>query len=327
MIEQGMPLDDSLPLPLHQGKATPSSASSSQNQRIRNSLSQQKTAAVMSLPPIGMVPPELIRKIVVQTIEGPRAHRQIMCLSQVSKLWRDVVFGISALFTAANWEQWPISLVDAWCSRAKAQLLMIYMGRSLHTLADTSGGPYHALLKKVAVQIGQLAIFCNRRSSPGAIRLFELRMPSLQRLSIWDADSVLEGIYIQSQNLPMLRVLKLRVSKAEIPTPLSSVTHFHYHNFSHILPSYRAIFSKLPHLQHLALTLHDYPGSTVGTSSEPRVVLPLITSLEVGWMAKTSNVDSALFLFDFFQLPKLQSIVLHEDYICKEYETLFRSLV
>jgi len=177
------------------------------------------------------------------------------------------------------------------------------------------------------VQIGRLGIFCNRLSNPGAIRLFELRMPSLQRLGIWEADSVVEGIYIQSQNLPMLRVLKLRMSKVEIPTPLSSVTHLHYHNFSHVLPSYRAIFSKLPHLQHLALTLHDYPGSAVGRSSEPRVVLPLLVSLEVGWMATTWDVDSALFLFDFFQLPKLQSIVLHEDYICKQHETLFRSLV
>ena len=53
----------------------------------------------MPLPPINMLPPELIRDIVVHTIEGPRARRQIVRLLQVLKLWRDVVLGISALFT------------------------------------------------------------------------------------------------------------------------------------------------------------------------------------------------------------------------------------
>ena len=277
----------------------------------------------MSLPPIEKLPPELIRDIVVHTIEGPWDHH----LSQVSKLWRDVVLGISALFTYADWDWWPIWLLDAWCSRAKAQLLTIRMRRSLHRLGGTSGGLYYALLEKVAVQIGRLRIFCDHRSNPGAVRLFELRMPSLQYLKIWDDRRVAGDIHIQSQNMPMLQVLNLRFSEAEIPTPVSNVTHFYYQNSFHVLPDHRAIFSKLPHLQHLVLTLHDDILPDAQRSSEPRVVLPLLTSLEVTCSGEWETTTDLLFFFDFFQLPKLQSIVLHDDCIREQHQTLFQSLV
>ena len=82
-------------------------------QQVRNSIFQRKAAAIASLQPIAMLPSEIIRKIVVHTIEGPWAYRQIMRLSQVSMLWRDVVLGISALFTQANWDRWPFGMLDA----------------------------------------------------------------------------------------------------------------------------------------------------------------------------------------------------------------------
>ena len=201
------------------------------------------------------------------------------------------------------------------------------MHQSLRTLGDTSGDPYHALLKKVAVQIGRLGIICDHRSKPGASRLFELRMPSLQYLNIWDDCRVVGGIQIQSQNLPMLQVLSLGFSKTEILTPLSSVTHFRYQNPFRVLPDHRAIFSKLPHLQHLALTLHDELRSAAQRSPEPCVVLPLLTSLEVSWGGKWGTTTDLLFLFEFFQLPKLQSVVLHDNCIREQHETFFQSLV
>jgi len=156
---------------------------------------------------------------------------------------------------------------------------------------------YHALLEKAAVQIGRLSIFCHRESNPGAVRLFELRMPSLQYLKIWDDRTVAGDIHIQSQNLPMLQVLNLRFSGAEIPTPLSSVTHFYYQNSSHVLPDHRAIFSKLPNLQHLVLTLHDEILPDAQRSSEPRVVLPLLTSLDLERGMGDHNKFTILFRF------------------------------
>src|ERR1700733_8923819 len=44
-------------------------------QQVRNSLFQQKAAAITSLQPIAMLPPAIIRKMAVHTIEGPYAYR------------------------------------------------------------------------------------------------------------------------------------------------------------------------------------------------------------------------------------------------------------
>jgi len=86
--------------------------------RVHESISQQRADAEMSLQPIGALPPETIREVVLHTVKGPRDHRQIMRLSHVSTLWREAVLGISTLFTEANWTVWPASLLDTWCSRA-----------------------------------------------------------------------------------------------------------------------------------------------------------------------------------------------------------------
>ena len=120
----------------------------------------------------------------------------------------------------------------------------------------------------------------------------------------------------------MLRVFKLTMSKPKILTSLTGVTHFYYHNLLHALPKGGAqILSKLPNLQHLALTLHAYPAPR---SSMPRIALPFLTSLELVWM---TNANSFLFLFDFFELANLQTLVLHHQYISEQYEAILQSLV
>jgi hypothetical protein len=147
-------------------------------QRVRDSLSQQKTAAMMSLQPIGMLPPEMIRKIVVHAVEGPRDYRQITRLLRVSKLWREVVFDIPSLFSQANWAEWPISLVEMWCSRAKPHSLTICMRETLlRRLGEASGDPRRELLRKVVAQIGHLDIY---HPNPAASSLLDMHMPSLK---------------------------------------------------------------------------------------------------------------------------------------------------
>ena len=263
-------------------------------QKVRNSLSQQKTAAMMSLQPIGMLPPEMIRKIVFHAVEGPHDYLQIARLLQVSKLWRDVVLDISSLFSQANWAKWPISQVEMWCSRAKPHLLTIYMCDTLlRMLGSAYGGPRRELLRKVAAQIGHLDIFCDNHSNPS---LLDMQMPSLKLLNIRNADSAHGEFRIQSENVPMLRVLKLTMSKPKFLTPLTSVTHFHYYNLLYVLPkSGTQIFSKLPNLQHLALTLLAFPAPR---SSMPRIALPLLTSLELEW--KTSRMSIRVYSFSIF---------------------------
>ena len=284
--------------------------------QVRNSIFQRKAAAITSLQPIAMLPHEIIREIVVHTIEGPWAYRQIMHLSQVSNLWRDVVLSISALFTRANWDRWPFELVDAWCSRAGSHLLTIQMGgNSLRRMDDVSGDPYRALLNKFAVQIGRLELLCEGMSR-AASRVLSLRMPSLHHLSISRAHPVME-----SENFPMLRALLLILSKPVIATPLHA-TRLHYF-FVDLRDDGVHILSQLPHLQHLKFTI---AGEDIQWATEQHIVLPSLISLEVTWVNR-ADVNGILFVLNLLSLPELQTIVLHNNYKRDGYITLFHSLV
>ena len=185
--------------------------------QVQHSVLQLKSAALMSLQPIGMLPPEIIRKIVVHTVDGPCDHHRILRLSQVSKLWRETILGISALFTTADWGNWSAQLIDTWCLRAGRHLLKIHVGDSLLTRMYCGFRyPYHTLLERFSTQVGELEVSCDE-TSPAEI--FDFQMPSLQTLHI-DNNG---GVCIQSQNLPMLRVLTLASGEVEsqLPSPVS----------------------------------------------------------------------------------------------------------
>jgi CheY-like chemotaxis protein len=269
---------------------------------------------MMSLQPIAMLPPEIIRKIVLHTVEGPHSHRQIMRLSQVSKLWRDVVLGISALFTEARWSEWPLALVELWCSHAGPRLLKL---RVDHVLLVKMGGAlaYQELLRKRAVQLGHLEFYCDGWRDPDASALLDLRMPSLHCLSFINA--------LRTENIPMLRALKLDKATPEIPAPLTNTTHLHYANYSRALQRDMAqIFSKLPQLQHLSLKFLDTRDIQ---TTWPRNVVQSLISLEVTWPLNFSLTPISP--LDLSSLPNLQTIVLHGVYGGIESTPFFQSLV
>jgi len=184
-----------------------------------------------------------------------------------------------------------------WCSRAKPHLLTCE-----DWLCEASGEPRYELLREVAAQIGRLDITCDMNPDLAPSSLPDMKMPSLKLLNIFNADSAPVAFRIQSENVPMLRVLELARSKPKILTPLTGVTHLHYSNL-HLSEAGAQILSKLPNLQHLALTLGGFPAR----SRMPPIALPLLTSLELklaSWVI-TTNVNSFLFLLDFFELPNL----------------------
>jgi len=295
-------------------------------QRVRNSLSQQKAVALTSLQPIGMLLPEIIREIVPHTVEGPSAHRQIMRLSQVSKPWRDVVLGISALFTEARWGIWPFALVELWCSRAGPRLLNIRVtGAFLLRMASAPGRPYQELLKKHAVQMGILEFSCYGARDPNTSGLLDLRMPSLQCLIIRGFTGSPVSACIRFENMPKLRRLGLLMTTPEIPAPLTNVTSLHYGNYAHALQrDMLQIFPKLPRLRHLSLELLVESGTP--TSPGPRNVLQSLISLEVRWgTSPDSTLLPSLSPLNLSSLPNLQTIVLHDD--GREFTALFQSLV
>jgi hypothetical protein len=101
---------------------------------VHGLISRQRVAAQMFLQPIGRLPPELIQEIVAwAAVDQLEDYRQVLGLSHASKLWRNVVVGFSALFIHANWNEWPASIIELWCSRvAKPNLLTIYLAGIYH---------------------------------------------------------------------------------------------------------------------------------------------------------------------------------------------------
>ncbi|KAF8316684.1 hypothetical protein DL93DRAFT_2166139 [Clavulina sp. PMI_390] len=70
---------------------------------------------------IAMLPPELLRNIFIQTVGHRENYGQVIRLAHVSNSWRDVVSGISELFTLIPWNRWSTSvpLIRQWRQWAK----------------------------------------------------------------------------------------------------------------------------------------------------------------------------------------------------------------
>ena len=303
--------------------------------RFYESISQQRMVAEMSLRPIGVLPPETIREIVLHTVEGPHDHRQILRLSHVSTLWRDAVLGISTLFTQANWIEWPTSLVDTWCSRAGSRLLKVFLGRSM--LEDhPRRHSLHALLAILCARVGELEIIGGSVESDDDAGVLEFHMPSLEYLIVRSHPCYSPEFWIGPENIPALRVLELTALGASITppatfsttirttSPLPNITDLRYPIYSLNALEYHGtnILFNVPNLRQLALEVkHLYGVPNV----EHRIVLPSLTSLEVRLMT-TQRIDDVLHLFAAFSVPNLRSLALDFGFGRYDYVTL-QSLV
>jgi len=208
-----------------------------------------------------------------------------------------------------------------WCSHAGPRLLTINVSRKLlHKMASGSGRAYQELLRKHAAQVGNLTLDL---WEPPASDLLDLRMPSLQRLTIKQFKG--SPVCIRSENMPMLRDLRLRTrATPEIPAPLTNLTHLHYTTNAHILQrDVVQIFPKLPQLQHLSLELLNKNASRIQASTGPRSVVQSLISLEV--RCDCSSLLSRC--LDLWSLPNLQTIVLYGEDEREEWTPLFQSLV
>lgn len=62
------------------------------------------------------LPVELLRDIFGYT--SPTNQHEIVTLMSVCSAWRHAALGITALFTSADWNAWPVEFVRLWCQRA-----------------------------------------------------------------------------------------------------------------------------------------------------------------------------------------------------------------
>ena len=270
--------------------------------QVQISVSQRRSAAQMSVQVVRTLPFEVIREIVLHTIWGPDDHHRILHQSHISRPWREVVIGCSMLFTQANWVDWPVSLVDTWCSRAGPHLLRVSLKRSLYDMIDPT--LKLALLETLFVQVGKLQVDTLprfRESVNNAARgMFQLHMPSLKYLNV---KATVPTFNIEAKNMPALRVLELTNLIPRISAPLTSVIGFRYYP----IRFNTRIFDQLPNLQHLVCDMPD-----IGVGWGP-VVLPSLMSLEVQWVTR-KPINKVLLLFRVFLLPTLQSLILHDTF-------------
>ena len=296
--------------------------------RVHEWIKQQRMVAEMSLRPIGVLPPETIREVVLHTVEGPHDHRQILHLSHVSTLWREVVLGISTLFTEANWNEWPASLVDTWCSRAGSRLLKVFLGRYL--IEDPLR--IHALLEKLCARVGELEVTEGSDDSDcmDHAGVFEFHMPSLEYVTIFSDSYSSSDLWIRPENMPALRVLKLTALGTSTSTtgPLTNMSDLRclIYSFDALEYSETNILFNVPNLVQLALQVNSLRGVP---NVEHRIVLPSLTSLEVR-LTRQEHIDDLLRVLAAFSLPNLRSLALdfrvgrgHDD----DYVTLLQSLV
>lgn len=292
--------------------------------RVRESVSRQRAAAETSLRPIGMLPSELIHEVVSHIVATASSYRQIFYLSHISKIWRQVVIEFSALFTEANWEKWPVWLVDTWCSRAGPHLLKVHLQNTLrHAMWGKSEDSHGTLLRKLSARVGKLKVvtssFSNEFVNHAAGGVLDLHMPSLKYLDVRGVPNNAPRFYIRAENIPAVQVLELTAVDPQVTAPLTSVIGLRYDPHpQRVTPR---IFSCLPNLQHLALSVDK------SYYFAPETSLQRLISLEVRWITQRPFAR-VLDFFDRFSCPSLQSLILHDEFFGPEdYSILLLFLV
>lgn len=95
--------------------------------QARDNIRRRRIAAQSLRSPIGLLPNELIHRIIEYVVLGPRDRDQIRDILQISHAWRDVILTMSRLFVSAAWNSWHPRLVDVWCRRANGLPLVIHL--------------------------------------------------------------------------------------------------------------------------------------------------------------------------------------------------------
>lgn len=77
------------------------------------------------------LPVELLRDIFRYT--DATEHGEILILLSVCSIWRNAALGITALFTFADWDVWPVEFLRLWCQRAgRAGLEVMLSQEGIH---------------------------------------------------------------------------------------------------------------------------------------------------------------------------------------------------
>ena len=260
---------------------------------------------------VNRLPIELLQEIILLAA-APWDQRTTLRLSRVSRIWRTAVLGLPYLFTEADWYGWPVSRVEWWCERAGARPLTIRLYPRFNTVPWAD----NAVIARYAPQCGVFQLkpddWLSRTVLHETTRaLLTAQAPALRHLEISSSESTFISdtldIYIDSDNMPNLCVLRTRGVIPHISKPLAGVTEMEY--FITGLKAWDAwtkALTKLPNLKHLNLSFNpdDY-----GFHEGLRTALPSLEILVLSGI-HYHNMSNVRSFFACAELPKLRLISL-----------------
>lgn len=285
-----------------------------------------------SLSPIGMLPPELLRDIILYAAQ-PRDHRMIMSMSSVCDLWRAAVISERSLFSEANWDDWPIDVLVAWCSRARGSPLTIRLGtKACHRLFPEN----------------------TRRQSDTLIQLLESTRSSWQALHVHmrffmdfrECSEVLFGGVLHSLHTLCYDVPRhsgLRQNQIEVVAPnlrtlgwhtrvrISLISPINYLTDLYFTPVYWAqwgnwmdIFQKATSLTRMDINLTMF-NDLIPEDSEAilNAHIPCLLTLRI----HLSDSREILHASDHMHFPRLREVIIVSNMMEDSFHTVLAALV
>ena len=269
----------------------------------------QRDAALL---PGNRLPIELLQKIILLTTTPTDEHTTLR-LSQVSRIWRIAVIGLTYLFTEADWNRWPAGLVELWCERAGARPLTIRLNtydRPPYNDIDWTKDAIARFSHRCnVVQLKTLTL--NHKVLREVVTiLLTAQAPALQQLEIFSNAVSIDtfDIYIDSDKMPNLCVLQTQGVIPHISKPLAGVTEMEYYvSGLKWWDGLTTALTKLPNLRHLCLRFPQ--GDCYGFREDLHIALPSLEILELRAI-RCEALSNVRIFFASAELPKLRLISL-----------------
>ncbi|KAF8299288.1 hypothetical protein DL93DRAFT_2161100 [Clavulina sp. PMI_390] len=267
----------------------------------------------------GGLPLELMQHVIHFAIESPRDTSTIIKLSHVSQGLRSAITKMPELFVQANYQLWPASAIDEWCSRANSRPLVIAFK------ADIDSDEANAISKVKATHVeGSQLIYLKfgpkraRHATDGDAGVnswFARPLPLLRTLCYSDTrrgSISLSFFDLFPSNFPSLQSLYLpETSHLVVGGPFARLQNLGILVCNtQSLQRFVQMIVNLQSLTHLTLyghpaeatELHDYTPNPIQTMSS-------LLSLQMAryWGNDAENIDVIL---DSFTAPNLQILEL-----------------
>lgn len=268
-----------------------------------------------SLSPIAALPIELLTDILTRL--EPREHKAILTLASVCDLWRDVMHNARLLWSDADWNAWPLELLEVWCSRARGYPMTVRLAEDGVNAIYSSPGFTHLLQSTKRdwnVLESNMSTSWNNANETWCCTvytsLFKDPLPSLVSLSFvgpppsrWDTPA----------ELPMLSAPNIHTLawKGAFPPPFSeplphlrniSLTPTSWSQWWALLPA----LASSPHINQMAISYSYLPYPRFRRDNHPKLTYPSLDTIEILGFGD----DHVPYSLGTMSFPKLSEIVI-----------------